>query len=98
MVKDLVFYQEANRVILPKWVAKSHNNVMKNISSKDNFTYHEAKVRIRHLAANHCSPSRFSSKNSKHQLEVLPIASSNSQIEKMKLTSSPSSCNSGSKE
>jgi hypothetical protein len=41
--KDFFTYQEAKKDVLLAWFAEFLDNVVENLSSKDNRTYHEAK-------------------------------------------------------
>jgi hypothetical protein len=98
IVNDLFACQEAKKDFLLVLFAKSHDNVVENLSSKDHLTYHEAKERILNLTSNHRSTSRASSTNSKPQHEGNAISSSNRKKDKKKKIRSSSSSNSGGKE
>jgi hypothetical protein len=97
IVTDLFACQEATRDFLLAWVAKSHDNIVENLSLKAHLTYHQAKEQILNLPSNHRSPSGASSKNSKPQHEANAVASSNGKKGMKKKKGSCSSSNSGSK-
>jgi hypothetical protein len=97
ILKDLFVCHEANMDFLLAWFAKSHDNVVENLSSKDHLTYHEVKERILNLHSNHHSPSGASSKNSKPQHEANAVSFSNGKKDMKKKKGSSSSSNSGSK-
>jgi hypothetical protein len=74
IVKNLFACQKAKRECLLAWFTESHDNVVDNVSSKDYFSYHEAKEHILNLRSNHRSPLGASSKTSKPQHEAPNIS------------------------
>jgi hypothetical protein len=97
-VKDLFARQEANTDFLLAWVAKSHDNVVENISSKDHLTYHEAREFILTLPSNYGSPTGASTKNSNPQYKANAMSSLNGKKYKKNKKGSSSASNSGRKE
>jgi hypothetical protein len=83
--------QEMKTNFLLAWFAKSYDNGVENLSSKDYLTYHKAKVGILNLPSNYRSPFGASSKNSKPQHEANAVSSSNEQNDQKKKKGS-SSC------
>jgi hypothetical protein len=98
IMKDLFACEEAKKDLLLLWLAKSHDIVVENLSSKDYLTYYEAKKCILNLPSTHHSPSGASSKNSKPQYEANAISLSDGTHDKNKMNGSFSSSNLGYKE
>jgi hypothetical protein len=97
IVKDLFACQEAKSHFLQAYLAESHDNIVENLWSKDNLTYHDAKEHVLNHCHNHHSSTGATSKNSKAEHETNSISLLNGKTANKKKTGSFVSSKSGGK-